>query len=589
MKKIRLGNDIQFTWTVEGLSNTSGSKTVQLIDQFGHIEQIEYNINGDVVNGKFYGKDQEHSGVYRLVLVINAGLKDMATLDHVKAFSLVDVASFGIMSGTDDDTVETVTLDLHGSLRVGNEDDSHGGGGEPGGITVEVDPTVPAWAKEPTKPVYTAAEVGAMPANAQVVTDVRKQVVTTDERDITLEPNKYYIFGECATLTIAVGEPITHGLLNEYEFEFDSGDTPTVLNVAEGIYDSSLTQILPNTKYRCTVINNILTVSSAYDYHNGVDDFFKRFLNGDITRVVIPDDVTIIRRYLFYTCRSLTSVVLPESMETIDPYAFCSCAALNSINFPNALNTLATYAFQGCTSLGSADLANTQISVIGDKCFDTCTSLSYLTLPSTLRTIGQYAFSGCTRLASVVIPYGVTNLGAYTFNNCTGLTSVTVPNTCVAWGQNAFSNTRITTVNIPSGVTALYTNTFSSCSTLTNVTIPNTVTRIDATVFYNCTALTSIEIPDSVTILGANVFQGCSALKDLTIHDSIATLTQATSLSGMGAGGKLKIIGTNRVVPYAVTPATVNVYVDDTMVNTYKAATGWSGVSTKIFPLSDLE
>lgn len=32
MKKIRIGNDIQFTWTVEGLSNTSGSKTVQLID-----------------------------------------------------------------------------------------------------------------------------------------------------------------------------------------------------------------------------------------------------------------------------------------------------------------------------------------------------------------------------------------------------------------------------------------------------------------------------------------------------------------------------------------------------------------------------
>lgn len=34
-----------------------------------------------------------------------------------------------------------------------------------GGITVEEDPTVPAWAKEPTKPSYTADEVGALPKN----------------------------------------------------------------------------------------------------------------------------------------------------------------------------------------------------------------------------------------------------------------------------------------------------------------------------------------------------------------------------------------------------------------------------------------
>lgn len=32
-----------------------------------------------------------------------------------------------------------------------------------GGISVETDPTVPGWAKEPTKPTYTAAEVGALP------------------------------------------------------------------------------------------------------------------------------------------------------------------------------------------------------------------------------------------------------------------------------------------------------------------------------------------------------------------------------------------------------------------------------------------
>lgn len=33
-----------------------------------------------------------------------------------------------------------------------------------GTLTEESDPTVPAWAKQPNKPTYTAAEVGAIPA-----------------------------------------------------------------------------------------------------------------------------------------------------------------------------------------------------------------------------------------------------------------------------------------------------------------------------------------------------------------------------------------------------------------------------------------
>lgn len=37
-----------------------------------------------------------------------------------------------------------------------------------GYITQETDPTVPAWAKEPNKPTYTAAEVGALPADTQI-------------------------------------------------------------------------------------------------------------------------------------------------------------------------------------------------------------------------------------------------------------------------------------------------------------------------------------------------------------------------------------------------------------------------------------
>lgn len=43
-----------------------------------------------------------------------------------------------------------------------------------GGIKYETDPTVPAWAKEPNKPVYTAEEVGA--ASLQEISQLQEQI-----------------------------------------------------------------------------------------------------------------------------------------------------------------------------------------------------------------------------------------------------------------------------------------------------------------------------------------------------------------------------------------------------------------------------
>lgn len=50
--------------------------------------------------------------------MVNTGLKDMATLDHVKAFLLVDVSDFGIMTGHDDNGLDTAVLDLESFLKV---------------------------------------------------------------------------------------------------------------------------------------------------------------------------------------------------------------------------------------------------------------------------------------------------------------------------------------------------------------------------------------------------------------------------------------------------------------------------------------
>lgn len=59
-------------------------------------------------------------------------------------------------------------------------------------------------------------------------------VESVTETTKELQPNKYYVFGEVATLTVtlAVGE---ENKLAEYMFEFTSGTTPTTITEIAGV------------------------------------------------------------------------------------------------------------------------------------------------------------------------------------------------------------------------------------------------------------------------------------------------------------------------------------------------------------------
>lgn len=59
----------------------------------------------------------------------------------------------------------------------------------PTGITEETDPTVPLWAKQPTKPSYTANEVGALPVGTKI--PAKTSDLTNDSGYLTQIPEEY--------------------------------------------------------------------------------------------------------------------------------------------------------------------------------------------------------------------------------------------------------------------------------------------------------------------------------------------------------------------------------------------------------------
>lgn len=67
--------------------------------------------------------------------------------------------------------------------------EENGGGSGGGGIAEETDPTVPEWAKQPTKPTYTAEEVGA--ASKEEVSKLSEEISDlTSRMDAIIDGNE---------------------------------------------------------------------------------------------------------------------------------------------------------------------------------------------------------------------------------------------------------------------------------------------------------------------------------------------------------------------------------------------------------------
>lgn len=76
------------------------------------------------------------------------------------------------------------------------------GGGTGGGVTIEevrqeIDTKVPAWSREPTKPTYTAEEVGALPSTTQIPT---KTSELTNDSDYTTKSYVDTLVGDIGTV-----------------------------------------------------------------------------------------------------------------------------------------------------------------------------------------------------------------------------------------------------------------------------------------------------------------------------------------------------------------------------------------------------
>ena len=260
-----------------------------------------------------------------------------------------------------------------------------------------------------------------------------------------------------------------------------------------------------------------IEIPSTVDYDGtvykviGIDEH-AFFDCGDLTSIVLGNNVTTIKYEAFAWCRKLTDITIPPRVQTIGDWAFNDCISLENV-----------YAFDlsaWCSiNFGGNPLEYAQNLYINGEL------ITRVNIPDNVTTIGNAAFVNYSRLETVTIPSSVTSIGNYAFDG-TSITSISIPSSVISIGEGAFANcTNLTTASLPNTLQYIDMNLFSGCSKLSTIAMPNNIYNIRWGAFNGCSSLTSIVIPNSVKWIGDYAFANCSNLKSITLPSSLESLS----------------------------------------------------------------
>lgn len=183
-------------------------------------------------------------------------------------------------------------------------------------------------------------------------------------------------------------------------------------------------------------------------------------------------------------------------------------------------------------------------------------------------SVRDSCFSYCKKIQEVYLP-NVTSIGTSSFRGCEMLSKINIQNV-ETLGNYALYGSNITELYLPKAIT-INTSACSYISQLKKVTLGN-VKTIDKGAFsrdINCEEI-DISLNENVNSIGENAFFNNGKLSKLTIR--------GTAL--------IELKSTNAFAGTAIAYRTGKIYVDPSMVETYKTATNWSNYSYAIEAIS---
>lgn len=313
-------------------------------------------------------------------------------------------------------------------------------------------------------------------------------------------------------------------------------------------------QIVGNDAFsECTGLTGTLTLGSSLQTI-GAGAFYDCSFSGNL---VIPDSVTSIGRYAFYSRPYLRpetqgTLTLGRNLRTIGESAFCESTYTGSLTIPDSVVEIGERAFYQCENLNGTLTLGRSLRTIGKEAFYWCAftgSLTIpegvteiangtfsssrsngmftgtLTLPSTLKTIGAEAFAYTDFSGELLIPDGVTSIGAHAFKECDGFGgTLSLPDSIKTVGERAFYLCKgFTGLKLSASLTKIEERSFAHMYGLkTEVVIPEGVTEIGESAF-SCSDMPSVRFPSTLKKIGKQAFQ-FAGLTKITLPNGLETI-----------------------------------------------------------------
>ncbi|MDE5592740.1 MAG: leucine-rich repeat domain-containing protein [Clostridiales bacterium] len=274
----------------------------------------------------------------------------------------------------------------------------------------------------------------------------------------------------------------------DFRYEFTEDGSGLIL----GGYHGNDTEVVIPAEYNGTPIKEI-------------DNSFNG--NTTVTKVTIPDSVTVIGSSTFAHTVNLTEVVFPDNLTELGVNAFQD-SGIKSVVLPSTVEKIGAQAFYKAKDLTEFKIADdAPLEELGNYTFTECSALKTVQLPDALKRIGQFVFKDCTNLESVDLKH-VEIIDVQSFNGCVKLSSVDFGDSLKEIESNTFENTA-----------------------LESVILPDTFTRIGGRAFKDCSQLKTVYIPENTFMYG-NVFEGCLNVETLTIPSGAERIEFMFALDG---------------------------------------------------------
>ena len=255
-----------------------------------------------------------------------------------------------------------------------------------------------------------------------------------------------------------------------------------------------------------------------------------------ITKLVIPEEISVIKPFAFYDC-GIAQVVFPSNLKEIGDNSFAFCSYIKNLTIPDGVEKISSEAFNACESLESIEVGQNNKTYYskGNCIIERVTQTLVLgcknsVIPKEVKSIGELAFYSCKDLTSLVLPNGLKTIGRLAFTFCKNLTSITIPNTVTFIDDDAFNtngkDTQVYIEDLTGWCNIQFDSEYSNPliydgnlhldgKPITDFTIPDGVTCIKNYVFSGCVGLKSIEIPNTVTEIQKDAFY---KLKNATLY-----------------------------------------------------------------------